>query len=111
MQYPKQSDTQAAACRPRPPPLWTVSKAIARVDALLPVLPDDSLLVAFVPTIGLAESDRDLKCRAAVASTLMAGLERARTGDLRLAQDDIWRPIHLRRPSGWPASDSVDRVA
>ena len=102
---------QAAAYRPRPPPLWTVSNAIARVKTLLPVLPDDSPLVAFVPKIGLAESDRELRCKAAVASTLMAGLERARTGDLLLAQEDTWRPIHVRRPSGLPAPDSVDRVA
>ena len=102
---------QAAAYRPRPPPLWMVSDAIARVKTLLPVLPDDSLLVAFVPKIGLAEPDRNLRCKAAVASTLMAGLERARTGDLRLAQEAIWKPIRLRRPSALPASDSVDPVA
>ena len=104
-------EEQAAAYRPRPPPLWTVSNAIARVDAMLPVLPDDSPLTAYFPKIGLAEPDRELRCKAAVASTLMAGLERARTGDLRLEQEEAWRPIHVRRPSGLPASDSVDRAA
>ena len=102
---------QAAAYRPRPPPLWTVSNAIARVEALLPVLPDDSPLAAFFPKIGLAEPDRELRCKAAVASTLMAGLERARTGDLLLEQEEAWMPIHVRRPSGLPASESADRAA
>ena len=42
------------------------------------------------------ERRRSLRCRAAVASTLMAGLELAREGMLVLEQDQPWLDIELR---------------
>ena len=47
---------QADADRPRPPPLWHVSDAIARIRQLLGALPDGSPLTAFLPEVDGAES-------------------------------------------------------
>jgi segregation and condensation protein A len=57
------------------------------MDTLLGELPDGSPLAAFLPAIGGADPGRTLRCRAAVSSTLIAGLERARDGALALDQD------------------------
>jgi segregation and condensation protein A len=76
--------------------LWTVSDAIARLRELLVALPDGSPLCAFLPHLG-ADPARPLRCRAALASTLLAGLELARDGALALDQEAAWRPIHLHR--------------
>ena len=84
---------QADAYRPRPPPLWQVSDAIARMRQLLGVLPDGSPLTAFLPTVGGVEPGRTLRSRVAVSSTLVAGLELARAGTLALDQDAPWTSI------------------
>jgi segregation and condensation protein A len=86
---------QADAYRPRPPPLWQVSDAIARMRQLLGVLPDSSPLTAFLPTVGGAEPGRTLRCRVALSSTLVAGLELARAGALALDQHAPWTPIRV----------------
>ena len=83
--------------RPRPPPLWRVTDALARLDTLLGELPDGSPLAAFLPAIGGEDPGRTLRCRAAVSSTLIAGLERARDGALALDQAAAWTPILVRR--------------
>jgi segregation and condensation protein A len=88
---------QAAALQPRLPPLWTASDALARVTRLLAVLPDGSPLAAYLPPIPHEAPDRALQCRAAVASTLIAGLERARDGALSLDQNADWTPIRVTR--------------
>ena len=41
-------------------------------------------------------SDKALRCRAAVASTFLAGLELARAGELRLQQDHTWHDVRLQ---------------
>ena len=87
----------AETYRPRPPQLWRVPDALARMDRLLGELPDGSPLAAFLPAIGGADPGRTLRCRAAVASTLIAGLERARDGALALDQAEAWKPILVRR--------------
>jgi segregation and condensation protein A len=84
---------QADAYRPRPPSLWQVSDAIARMRQLLGVLPDGSPLTAFLPTVGGTEPGRTLRCRVALSSTLVAGLELARAGTLALDQDAPWTSI------------------
>jgi segregation and condensation protein A len=84
---------QADAYRPRPPPLWQVSDAIARMRQLLGALPDGSPLMDFLPTVGGAEPGRTLRSRVAVSSTLVAGLELARAGTLALDQDAPWTSI------------------
>jgi segregation and condensation protein A len=105
----KVPEEQAEAARPRPPPLWTASKAIRHLTRLLAVLPDGSPLAAYLPTIPDDAPARALRCRAAVASTLIAGLELARNGILSLDQDAAWLSIRVtHRPSVDPVtSDAV----
>ena len=90
--------SQAEAARPRPPKLWQASDAILRLRRLLSVLPDGSPLGDYRPGAGEAGADRPLHRRAAVASTLVAGLELTRAGTLTLEQDEAWADIRVRRP-------------
>ena len=89
LRVPEQADVYA----PRPAPLWQVGDAIAHMRQLLGALPDGSPLTAFLPKVGGAEPGRALRCRVAMSSTLVAGLELARTGDLTLDQDAPWTPV------------------
>jgi chromatin segregation and condensation protein Rec8/ScpA/Scc1 (kleisin family) len=50
-----------------------------------------------LPAIAGDGPGRALRCRAAVASTLVAGLELARDGALALEQDVAWSPIRIRQ--------------
>jgi segregation and condensation protein A len=90
-------EAQAAAYRPRPPPLWRVSDAIPHLRRRLAGFPEGGPLAAFLPAIDGDDPGRPLRCRAAVASTLVAGLELARDGVLALAQDAAWTPIRVRQ--------------
>jgi segregation and condensation protein A len=87
---------RGAGARPyRPPPvsLWSVQQALARLAALVGSLPDWSALDAYLPeAIGTP-----LERRGALASTLLAGLEMARSGAVRLRQEAAFGPIHVRR--------------
>jgi segregation and condensation protein A len=87
---------QADAYRPRSSPLWQVSDAIVRLRQLLGALPDGSPLTDFLPTVVGAEPGRVLRCRVAVSSTLVAGLELARAGALALDQHAPWTPIRVQ---------------
>ncbi|MDE2514710.1 MAG: segregation/condensation protein A [Rhodospirillales bacterium] len=78
---------------PRKLTVYTVGDALRRLSGMLGSLPDWSALAAFLPEI--AESD-PLARRAAWASTLMAGLEMARDGALRLRQETAFGPILVR---------------
>jgi segregation and condensation protein A len=98
-------EAQAAALRPRPPPLWTASDAIRQIGRLLAELPDGSPLAAFLPKIDRDALKRPLRRRAAIASTLIASLELARDGTVALEQDGDWMPIRVgRRHQADPAS-------
>ena len=98
-------DDQVVALRRRPP-LWTASDALARVTRLLPVLPEGSPLAAYLPSIPQDAPLRELSCRAAVASTLIAGLESARDAALLLDQEADWTPIRVtRRAADDPAAE------
>ena len=97
-------DAQAVALRPRPPPLWTATDAIRRIARLLAELPNGSPLAAFLPKIDADAPNRPLRCRAAVASTLIASLELARDGTVALEQDGDWMPIRIGRQ---PRAESV----
>jgi segregation and condensation protein A len=90
-------EDQVVALRPRPPPLWSATDALARLSRLLAVLPDGSPLAAYLPPIPRDAPARALRCRAAVASTLIAALERARDGALLLDQEADWMPIRVTR--------------
>ncbi len=85
----------AATYQPRPPPFWQMSDAIARIQAMIAELPDGDTLTTFLPEIDVAAPDRELRCRAAVASTLLAGLELARQGDVVLGQPEPWQDVTL----------------
>ncbi|HUZ62806.1 MAG TPA: ScpA family protein [Acetobacteraceae bacterium] len=78
--------------QPRPMTLWSVQDALRRLGSLLGSLPDWTSLERFLPD-DLADPQAR---RTAVASTLMAGLEMARDGALRLRQETAFGPILFR---------------
>ena len=90
---------EVEAYRLRPPPLWRVTDAIARIERLIGKLPRGSPLGAFLPRISDEPAGWELRCRAAVASTLIAGLEMARGGALALDQEQPWRSITIKHPA------------
>jgi segregation and condensation protein A len=90
----------------RPPPVtvWTVKDALARLFSLVGSLPDWTDLERFLP-VG---AGTPLQRRAAMAATLMAGLEMARDGRLRLRQSEQFGPILLHRADRAATGDEVD---
>jgi segregation and condensation protein A len=85
--------------RPSPPLLWRVPDAQARLRALLAALPAGGApLGRFVPRSG-ERARTPLQRRAALASTLAAGLELARDGALALEQHEAFGEIAVRRIS------------
>lgn len=80
--------------RPSPVSLWSVQDALARLGMMLGSLPDWSELQRFLP----ANIATPLQRRGALASSLIAGLEMARSGTLHLRQDATFGPILLGRP-------------
>jgi len=88
----------ATIYQPRPPPFWLMSDAIARIQAMIAELPDGGTLSTFLPRIDAKAPDRERRCRAAVASTLLAGLELARQGNVALDQEVPWATIALHPP-------------
>ena len=89
----------ALAYQLHPVPFWSVSDAAARIALLLEGLPEGARLEAFVPAIA-ASAHRALRCRAAVASTFVAGLELTRDGSLTLDQQIAWNAIHVQLRTG-----------
>jgi segregation and condensation protein A len=85
--------TKAAVYRPRALTLWTVQDALRRLASLVGTLPDWSSLEQFLPESLTGATER----RAAVASTLLAGLEMARGGTVSLRQEETFGPILVRR--------------
>jgi segregation and condensation protein A len=83
----------ARGYRPRQLTVFSVKDALARLHRLLGSLPDWSSLDAFLPDDLGAPQQR----RAALASTLVAGLELARDGAARLRQEEPFGPILLGR--------------
>ena len=77
--------------RPASPPLWSVQDALGRLSAMLGRFADWTVLERFLPDL----SDDPLARRAATAATLLAGLELARDGQLRIRQDQAFGPIML----------------
>ena len=92
-----------ATYKPRPLTLWTVKDALRRLASLVGSLPDWSTLDSFLPESLGSPMER----RGALASTLLAGLELARDGSLRLRQDEAFGPILVRRGAGEPAVDDA----
>ncbi len=67
--------------------------ALHRLGAVLGTLPDWVSLERFLPDHLASPTER----RAALASTLLASLEMARGGDVRLRQEHEFGPILVRR--------------
>lgn len=91
--------------RPKAFRFWTVHDATDRLRLLLGRLPDWASLQSFLPdavAVGSAEPDQR---RAAVASTLIAGLELARGGVLLLRQDNAFGPILVGAGPGQPTAE------
>lgn len=84
------------AYRPRALTVWTVQDALTRLGELLGSVPDWATLERFLPEGLGGPTER----RAALASTLMAGLELARDGTVVLRQDQPFGPIWLGRGEG-----------
>nr|WP_294505665.1 ScpA family protein [uncultured Rhodopila sp.] len=91
-----QRGTRSSTYTPRPLTLWTVQDALRRLADLVGSLPDWSTLEEFLPDHMESPTER----RAALASTLMAGLELARGGTVRLRQEEAFGPILVRRHGG-----------
>jgi segregation and condensation protein A len=92
--------------QPRPLNLWSVKDALQRLASLLGSVPDWTSLDQFLPdALG-----GKLEHRAALASTLLAGLELARSGDARLRQEHAFGPILVRRGADG-AADGIEEGA
>ena len=76
--------------------VWRVRDAIARITRMLEARPEGGTLASFLPQVDGRGAEQELRCRAAVASTFLAGLELARDGTLTLQQDQLWLDIELR---------------
>ena len=87
--------------RPRPVNYWTVQKALDRVRRMLGGMPGWADLARFLPDPREQASQPDpLAQRAALASTLLAGLELARSGACALRQEQQFGPILIRAANG-----------
>jgi segregation and condensation protein A len=82
--------------QPRQLNLWSVKQALQRLASLVGSLPDWTSLDRFLPDVLGSPLER----RAALASTLVASLELARGGELRLRQEHDFGPILVRRGAG-----------
>jgi segregation and condensation protein A len=87
----------AGGCyRPEPLPLWRVPDALARLRRLLPTAPPGGApLERFLPNVARGGAGRELQRRAALASTLLAGLDLSRGGVATLVQRAALGPILL----------------
>jgi segregation and condensation protein A len=92
-----------ALYRPRPLDLHDVSKARARIRQLLAAAPEGGTLDRFLPDPPEQAGDA-LRRRSAWSSTLVASLELARQGEVHLAQDGVFAPIHLSGPPADPSA-------
>ena len=75
--------------------LWRVPDAMARITQLLAARPEGGALASFLPKIDGTGADGELRCRAAVASTFLGGLELARGGSVAIDQAAVWNELIL----------------
>ena len=67
-------------------PFWRVPDAMARITAVMEESEGEVAMTALLPAIAADAVGRERRCRAAVASTLVASLELCRGGTLELTQ-------------------------
>ncbi len=84
---------QADSYQPHRSPFWRVTDAVARITRMLAEQPHGGGLGLFVPPVDRETPERELRCRAALASTFLAGLELAREGRVRVEQERTWQNI------------------
>jgi segregation and condensation protein A len=89
--------------RPTPLPLWRVPDALARLRRMLPAIPEGAPLERFLPETAADWHGEALQRRAALASTLLAGLELGREGAASLAQGEAFGEVVVA-PAGRPES-------
>jgi len=90
--------------RPAALTVWTVQSALARLAQLVGSLPDWASLERFLPEHMASPMER----RAALSSTLLAGLEMARGGAIRLRQETAFGPILVGRGRHDAPHDTLD---
>ena len=88
-------EAPSAVYRPSPPQLWRVTDAVERLRRMLEQEPEGGPLEHFLPDLPPGSPDAALKRCAALASTLVAGLELARDGALELAQEGPFGSIRI----------------
>ena len=77
--------------------LWRVTDAMTRITRLLAARPEGGALGSFLPAVDGAGADGKLRCRAAVASTFLGGLELARGGTVTIDQETVWHDVLICR--------------
>ena len=97
----------AAVYQPRRRHWYSVLEARARILALLAQAPEGGCLEQFLPDVAEAamtgEAIRSRVGRGlAWGCTFVASLELAKQGDLTLAQEGLFEPIHVRPPAAPP---------
>ena len=92
--------TQATAYQPAPLELWRVPEAVARIIALLAQQRQGLPLADCLPPFPAGTARRQLRQRAALASTLVASLELARDATLDMDQEAAFGTITLRPKFG-----------
>jgi hypothetical protein len=91
--------------RPAPLPLWRVPDALARLRRMLPGETAGALLERFLPeetNSGSASTGGALRRRAALASTLLAGLELEREGSAVLSQGEAFGAVRVAPAAAAP---------
>ncbi len=91
-----QSRAKAETLHIEAPDLYSVDDAMSRLSGVLGRLPDWTVLMRYLPPNLTGDLTDDLVRRSAVASTFVAGLELARTGQLELRQERHFGPIYVR---------------
>jgi segregation and condensation protein A len=94
--------TKSSPYTPRALTLWTVQDALRRLADLVGSLPDWTTLEQFLPD----HLDSPTERRAALSSTLLASLEMARGGVIRLRQQEAFGPILVRRGHAGGSEDA-----
>ena len=91
---------RAEAYQPRRLPFWSVADATTRISRMLRTMPEGGVLDVFLPALPehgpeQAGPEQTRASRAALAATLVAGLEMARSGGVTLQQEASWTPIRV----------------
>jgi segregation and condensation protein A len=97
--------SRAAVYRPYHRAVWTPSMAITRMRTMLAEHPEGGDLLGFVPRLSPDQPHHAFRTRAAIASTLLAGLELARGAEVCLHQDVAFGPIAVGPRTARAASE------